>query len=98
METDLRTLTRGPLKVENTVQVNKWIRMALSAAVAILGGLIAWATSYDWAKIMEPETAGKIVFILGVVKTLYAAFAPASGTATVPTNGYVITQRGITKV
>lgn len=97
MGTDVRTLS-GPLKVENTIQVNKWIRVALSVMVAVLGGLIAWGLAYDWTKIVDAETAGKIVFVIGVIKTLYGAFAPASGTATVPTDSYIITQRGVTKV
>jgi hypothetical protein len=97
METELRAVT-GPVKVENTGQVNKWIRFALSAFVAILGALIAWGTSYDWTKVVDPQTAGTIVFIIGLIKTAYAAFAPSAGSGTAPTDSYIITQRGITKV
>lgn len=98
METEqLRTLS-GPVKLDNTVQVNKWIRMALAILIALLGAFISWGAGYDWTQIMSTETAGKLVFFFGLLKTAYSAFAPASGKATVPTDGYVITQRGITKV
>jgi hypothetical protein len=97
MEPDLRSLA-GPVKVENTFQVNKWLRFALSALVAILGALIAWGLKYDWTKIVDAQTAGTIVFLIGLVKTAYVAFAPASGSGSLPTDSYIITQRGITKV
>jgi hypothetical protein len=37
MEVTGRTLS-GPVKLDNSIQVNKWIRFALAAVVAILGG------------------------------------------------------------
>jgi hypothetical protein len=97
MEPDLRTLS-GPVKLDNSIQVNKWLRFALSAVVALLGALIAWGASYDWTNVVDPKTAGIIVFLIGALKTAYNAFAPAAGTGTVPTDSYIITQRGITKV
>jgi hypothetical protein len=97
METDIRTIT-GPVKVDNTIQVNKWIRFALSASVTILGALIAWGTSYDWTNVVDAKTAGTIVFLIGLLKTAYNAFAPAAGSGTAPTDSYIITQRGITKI
>lgn len=97
METDVRALT-GPVKVENTFQVNKWARFALAALVAVLGALIAWGQSYDWTKVVDVQTAGTIVFLIGVLKTVYTAFAPSSGSGSLPTDSYIITQRGITKV
>lgn len=86
------------VKPTQTFQINKWLRVFLSLLVALLGAVITWGTSYDWAKIMDADTAGKMVFALGVLKTLYAAFAPGSGVATTPTDGYVITQRGVVKL
>jgi hypothetical protein len=97
MEPDLRSLA-GPVKVENTFQVNKWLRFALSAFVALLGALIAWGLDYDWTKVVDAKTAGTIVFVIGLLKTAYAAFAPSSGSGSLPTDSYIITQRGITKV
>lgn len=97
METDVRALT-GPVKVENTFQVNKWVRFALAAVVALLGALIGWGLDYDWTKVVDPVTAGRIVCAIGVIKTLYTAFAPSSGSGSLPTDSYIITQRGITKV
>jgi hypothetical protein len=97
METDIRTIT-GPVKIENTIQVNKWIRFGLAAIVTILGALIAWGQSYDWTQIVSKETAGTIVFLIGILKTVYTAFAPAAGSGTAPTDSYIITQRGVTKV
>lgn len=97
MEPDLRTLS-GPIKIDNSIQINKWIRFALSAFVALLGAFIAWGASYDWTKVVDAQTAGTIVFIIGLIKTGYSAFAPAAGKATLPTESYIITQRGITKV
>jgi hypothetical protein len=97
MEVTGRTLS-GPVKLDNSIQINKWIRFALAAVVAILGGLIAWGQTYDWTQIVSKETAGTIVFLIGLLKTAYTAFAPSSGKGTAPTDGYIITQRGITKV
>lgn len=97
METDVRALT-GPVKIERTFQVNKWVRMALAIAVALLGAFIGWALEYDWTKVVDVPTAGKIVAIIGIIKTLYVAFAPGSGSGSLPTDSYIITQRGITKV
>jgi hypothetical protein len=97
METDVRSIT-GPVKVENTFQVNKWVRFALAAAVSLLGALIGWGLDYDWTKVVDPVTAGRIVFFIGAIKTMYTAFAPSAGSASAPTDSYIITQRGITKV
>jgi hypothetical protein len=97
MEPDLRTLS-GPVKLDNSIQVNKWIRVALAGLIALLGAFISWGAGYDWTQIMTKETAGKLVFVFGLLKTAYSAFAPAAGKGTVPTDSYIITQRGITKV
>jgi hypothetical protein len=97
METDVRALT-GPVKVENTFQVNKWLRMALAAVIVLLGALIGWGTEFDWTQVVSKETAGKLVFLFGLLKTAYTAFAPSSGSGSLPTDSYIITQRGITKV
>lgn len=81
-----------------TFQVNKWLRIALSIGVLFLGAVIGWGADYDWTQIVTKETAGKIVFAFGLLKTIYASFAPGSGVATTPTDGYVVTQRGIQKL
>lgn len=82
----------------NTFQVNKWLRLFLSVVVALLGAVITWGSTYDWTQIVSPETAGKLVFAIGVLKTVYASFAPSKGVATTPTDNYVITQRGVTRL
>lgn len=97
METDVRALA-GPVKVEKTFQVNKWVRFTLAAAIVLLGAFIGWGTTYDWTQLVSVETAGKIVFVFGLLKTAYTAFAPSSGSGSLPTDSYIITQRGITKV
>jgi hypothetical protein len=97
MEPDLRSLA-GPVKVENTFQVNKWLRFSLAAAIVLLGAFIGWGATYDWTQVVSVETAGKIVFVFGLLKTAYTAFAPSSGSGSLPTDSYIVTQRGITKV
>jgi hypothetical protein len=70
-------------------QVNKWIRVAMSLFVAVLG----WAMVFDWSSVLNAKTAATIVGFLGLIKATYATFAPSSDKATEPTGGTIITQK-----
>jgi hypothetical protein len=57
------------------LQVNKWIRLVLAAAQALLGFL---ATQH-WASYVDAKTAGTIIIIIGAIQTVIAAIAPGPG-------------------
>jgi hypothetical protein len=57
------------------VAVNKWIRVALGAAVALIGYLIG----VHWTDFLDARTAGVLALVLGALQTVIAAIAPAAG-------------------
>ena len=66
---------------------NKWINVALGAAVALLGyfGTIDWNT-------LEPSEAGAILSAIGVLKLIIGAIMPPNGQAViVKTGGSILT-------
>jgi hypothetical protein len=62
------------------VQVNKWIRFALTFVTGALGLLAA----YHWTDLVDPKTAGLIVLGISGVKGIIDLMAPGAGVATVP--------------
>jgi len=72
-------------------QVNKYIRLALSFLIAIMGVAVA----VDWTQFVNAKTAGTIVAVIGFVKMAYNAFAPGLGVPTIPTDSKVITQKSV---
>lgn len=79
------------------VQVNKWVRAILSFLITAIGVAVYFADSIDWTKLgLSPERAGGIVAVIGAIKFAYNLFAPSSMKATVPTGGYIITQKATT--
>lgn len=55
--------------------VNKWIRVVLGAAVALIGYLLG----VHWTDFLDARTAGVLVVVLGALQTVIAAIAPAAG-------------------
>jgi hypothetical protein len=55
--------------------VNKWIRVALGAAVALIGYLVG----VHWTDYLDQRTAGVLALVLGALQTVIAAIAPAAG-------------------
>lgn len=66
---------------------NKWIRFALSAAVAALG----IAAGLDWSSVVSPGAAGKIIGAIGMAKMAMDALAPAVGQPVVETGKTLVT-------
>jgi hypothetical protein len=62
------------------VQVNKYIRLALTIFTGVLGLLAA----YNWSEIVDPKTAGLIVVAISAVKAIIDVLAPGAGVATQP--------------
>lgn len=54
---------------------NKWIRVALGAAVAVIGYLVG----VHWTDYVDPRTAGVLALILGILQTAIAAISPGAG-------------------
>lgn len=71
------------------IQVNKWVQFAMSAAIVLSGALIA----FDWTTLVSPTTAATIVSVLGLIKLVTNAIAPAAGVQTTPTGGGLITHK-----
>lgn len=72
-------------------QVNKWVRLALTVFMGVIGILIA----VDWSQYVDPKTGGTIVLILSLIKGAYETFAPSSDKATVPTGGYLVSHEAV---
>jgi hypothetical protein len=91
MDRDMRAaFARAKDLAAKQFQVNKYLRMALSA-VSFLTGV---AMAVDWTKVFDAKTAGTIVATIGFVKGFYEYFAPDKETGTVPTGKAVITHVG----
>jgi hypothetical protein len=76
------------------VQINKWIRLGLSATMAI----IAWAEGFNWTSVMDPKTALIVVGAIAFIKSAYNAMAPSAGVDTEATDGWIITQKAVRKL
>jgi hypothetical protein len=74
-------------------QVNKWIRIALSLGMAA----IAWAEGFDWTTVLGTKPALIVVGAIALIKAAYNAFAPSTGVDTTATNGWIITQKAVTR-
>jgi hypothetical protein len=91
---EAETRKQGERFMPQQFQVNKYIRMALSFLIGVLGVAIFFADSIDWTKLgLSPERAGGIVAVIGALKFFYNSFAPSSMKATIPTGNTVITQK-----
>lgn len=73
--------------INKRFQVNKWIRLALSILLVMLGAAITYASGLDWKTIVGPDKAGLAVVIISLIKTIYESFAPAAGVQVAPTTG-----------
>jgi hypothetical protein len=63
------------------VQVNKWVRFALTFLTGALGLLAA----YNWTDLVDAKTAGLIIIAISAVKGVIDVIAPGAGVPTVPT-------------
>ncbi len=63
------------------VQVNKWIRLALTIGQAVFTSLIV----YPWTDLVGADGAAKIVLGITILKGIIDGLAPAAGTVTSPT-------------
>jgi len=73
------------------VQVNKYIRLALT----VLTGLLGLLAAYNWGDIVDQKTAGILVVAFSGVKAIIDAIAPGSGVQTAPTGDTVITHKAV---
>lgn len=73
-------------------QINKWIRIALSATQAVIGFLLLLGDNINWNGLVGQKTGATIVMAIGLIKAAYASFAPAPGLGTVPTGNPIVTQ------
>ena len=55
--------------------VNKYVHLAMSLAIVIVGTLLA----FDWTSALGAKSAGEIVMGLGLAKALLNTLAPAPG-------------------
>lgn len=76
---------------EGQFQVNKWVRLALTVLMGVIGTLVA----VDWTQYVDPKTGGTIVGVLALIKAAYEAFAPSSDKATVPTGGSIVSHEAV---
>ena len=67
--------------------LNKWLRFAMSTAI----GMTGLAMTMDWSSVVSAGTAGKIVGVLGMLKMIEAALAPAAGVPVLSTGNSIIT-------
>jgi hypothetical protein len=80
-EADLhRIRAKGEAKKEQIMpqqfQINKYIRMALSFLIGVLGVAIFFADSIDWTKLgLSPERAGGIVAVIGALSIIASLLA-----------------------
>lgn len=76
------------------IQVNKWVRLALTIGQAIFTSLIV----YPWSDLVGADSAAKIVLGITVIKGIIDSLAPAAGTVTQPTTSgsqALITHRAV---
>ena len=63
--------------------VNKWIKLVLAAAQALLGFLAI----HHWTSYVDAKTAGAIVMAIGALQAIIAIIGPAAGVPVVPLRG-----------
>ena len=65
---------------------NKWIQFALSLVIVITGAM----AGFDWTTVFEQSTSAKIAGVIGVIKLITNAIAPAATQRLQPTGGVIV--------
>lgn len=78
--------------IKEGVQVNKYIRVALSAIVTAVGAFLFLADNVNWNGLLGPKSGAAIVMVIGLIKIAYAALAPSPSQNTVATGNTIVTQ------
>lgn len=67
---------------------NKWIQFALSLVIVVTGAM----AGFDWTTVFSAATSAKIAGVIGVVKLITNALAPAATQRVVPAGGMIVAQ------
>lgn len=78
--------------IKEGIQVNKWVRFALSFGLWVLGILILIAENVRWENLVGVKTAAAIISIIAFVKMIYNYLAPSPSQNTVATGNPIVTQ------
>lgn len=66
--------------------LNKWLQFALSLAIVITGAM----AGFDWTTFFSAATSAKIAGVIGFIKLVTNAVAPAPAQSVTPAGGMIV--------
>ena len=67
---------------------NKWLQFALSLLIVITGAM----AGFDWTTVFSQETSARIAGVIGIMKLITNALAPAATQQVRPAGGLIVAQ------
>ncbi len=67
---------------------NKWLQFALSLLIVVTGAM----AGFDWTIVFSQETSARIAGVIGILKLITNALAPAATQQVRPAGGLIVAQ------